>query len=82
MGIAAADLPHIFEPFYRGQGALAAQIHGTGLGLFMARETIRAMGGSIKVDSAVGRGSIFTFLLPAAGPEASGTASQGNSGQD
>jgi signal transduction histidine kinase/type II secretory pathway pseudopilin PulG len=70
MGIGPADLPHIFDPFYRGGAATAAQIHGTGLGLCMAREAIAAMAGSISVKSAPGKGSAFTIHLPAFVPEA------------
>jgi signal transduction histidine kinase len=65
MGIASADLPHIFEPFYRGSAATEAQIHGTGLGLYMVRETLIAMGGTISAKSSPGKGSIFTICLPA-----------------
>ena len=65
MGIGSEDLPHIFEPFYRGSAAAAAQIHGTGLGLFIVRETLVSMGGSIDVKSSPGKGSSFTIHLPA-----------------
>jgi signal transduction histidine kinase len=65
MGIAAADLPRIFEPFYRGGDATAAQIHGTGLGLYMVRETLVSMGGNISAKSTPDKGSIFTIHLPA-----------------
>ncbi|HEY3130995.1 MAG TPA: HAMP domain-containing sensor histidine kinase [Acidobacteriota bacterium] len=64
-GIAPADLPHIFEPFYRGQGAIAAQIHGNGLGLSLVKNIVEAHGGSVSVDSKPGRGSAFTLHLPA-----------------
>jgi signal transduction histidine kinase len=65
MGIESEDLPHIFEPFYRGSAPAAAQIHGTGLGLFIVRETLVSMGGSIDVISSPGKGSAFTIHLPA-----------------
>jgi signal transduction histidine kinase len=61
IGIDGEDLRRIFEPFYRGGAATAAQIHGTGLGLFMVRETVNSMGGSITVKSSRGRGSTFTL---------------------
>jgi len=64
MGIDHEDLGHIFEPFYRGNAASAAQIHGTGLGLFMVREAVVSMKGTIAVKSARGKGSIFTIQLP------------------
>ena len=64
IGIDHEDLGHIFEPFYRGGAASAAQIHGTGLGLFMAREAVVSMGGTIAVKSTRGKGSAFTIHLP------------------
>jgi signal transduction histidine kinase len=65
-GIDPADLPHIFEPFYRGKSALAAQIHGAGLGLSLARDIAEDMGGRLDASSERGRGSTFTLELPAA----------------
>jgi two-component system sensor histidine kinase SenX3 len=65
IGIASAELPHIFDPFYRGNAAISAQIHGTGLGLYMVRETLISMGGTISVKSSPGKGSTFTITLPA-----------------
>jgi len=65
-GIDPAELPHIFQPFYRGKAALAAQIHGAGLGLSLARDIAEGMGGSLEVSSQPGHGSIFTLELPAA----------------
>jgi signal transduction histidine kinase len=68
-GIDPVDLPHIFEPFYRGKAAKAGQIHGTGLGLSLARDIAEGMGGRLAVSSELGRGSIFTLELAAADPE-------------
>jgi signal transduction histidine kinase len=65
IGIDSNDLPRIFKPFYRGKVAAAAQIHGTGLGLFMVREALTSMGGDISVKSIPGRGSEFTMHFPA-----------------
>jgi signal transduction histidine kinase len=65
-GIAPADLPHIFEPFYRSQDVVAAQIHGSGLGLSMVRQVVEAHGGRISVESTPGQGSAFTIYLPCA----------------
>jgi signal transduction histidine kinase/type II secretory pathway pseudopilin PulG len=64
MGIAAEELRHIFEPFYRSPSVMAAQIHGTGLGLPLARSIMEAMQGQVTVKSAPGRGSTFTLHLP------------------
>jgi len=65
MGIEAEDLPHIFEPFYRGREATAAQIHGSGLGLSLVKQIVEAHNGSVTVQSEAGKGSAFTLLLPA-----------------
>jgi signal transduction histidine kinase len=64
MGIDSTDLPHIFEPFYRSPLVAAAQIHGTGLGLPLARSIAEAMKGELTVRSVPGRGSTFTLHLP------------------
>ncbi len=64
-GIPAADLPHIFEPFYRGQVARDEQIEGSGIGLSLVKHVVDAHGGSIRVTSPDGGGSRFTVLLPA-----------------
>ncbi len=64
MGIDGDDLRHVFEPFFRGSAAALAQIHGTGLGLFMVREFVTSMGGTVSVRSARGKGSAFTIHLP------------------
>jgi len=65
-GIAPDDLPHIFEPFYRGDRSRSRRRGGTGLGLTLARALIEAHGGRIKVDSWVGKGTRFTITLPVA----------------
>jgi signal transduction histidine kinase len=65
-GIPAADLPHIFEPFYRGSQALGRQIHGSGLGLSLVKRIVTAHGGRVTVSTRAGVGSSFTIALPAA----------------
>src|ERR1700688_1358335 len=64
IGIAPEELRHIFEPFYRSPSVTAAQIHGTGLGLPLAKSIVEAMNGQVTVKSAPGRGSTFTLHLP------------------
>lgn len=65
-GISPAELTHIFDPFFRGKEATSRQIHGTGLGLSLARDAVTAMGGRLSVKSKAGEGSTFTIHLPAA----------------
>jgi signal transduction histidine kinase len=62
MGINPTDRQRIFAKFFRAERVLSAQ--GTGLGLFLVRGLVTAMGGRIWVDSEEGRGSRFTFELP------------------
>jgi PAS domain S-box-containing protein len=61
-GIAAADLPHLFEIFYRGQRQ--GDTRGFGLGLTTVKRIIDAHGGRIWVDTAPGRGCTFFFTFP------------------
>jgi signal transduction histidine kinase len=63
-GIAAADLPHIWERFYRGGGARARDGEGSGLGLALVKELVEAMGGYVAAESTPGAGSCFTIRLP------------------
>jgi signal transduction histidine kinase len=74
MGIAPADQPRIFEPFYRTPDVVAAQIQGAGLGLSLVKRIVEAHGGRITVASAPGSGSEFTVVLPAASEEPVGRA--------
>ncbi|MEP7285304.1 MAG: PAS domain S-box protein [Chloroflexota bacterium] len=62
-GIPPADLPHIFERFYRGENSSQSTIPGTGLGLGIAQEIVTLYGGRIEVESEIDRGSVFTVWL-------------------
>ncbi len=64
LGIQPAELPHIFEPFYRGKEVVANQIHGNGLGLSLVKHIVDAHQGQVKVESFAGQGAQFTFILP------------------
>ena len=65
-GIPPSELPHIFEPFYRGADAQARQVHGNGLGLSLVKRIVASHGGRVTVSSRPGVGSAFTMTLPAA----------------
>jgi signal transduction histidine kinase len=65
-GIAPEDLPHLFDKFYRAEGTRKAE--GLGLGLYIAKMLVEAMGGRIWAQSELGKGSAFHFTLPLASP--------------
>jgi signal transduction histidine kinase len=65
-GIAADELPHVFERFYRGRKSVTSARAGLGLGLPIAKSLVEAQGGIITVDSDESRGSDFTVALPRA----------------
>jgi PAS domain S-box-containing protein len=66
IGIPASERERIFRKFYRAESAARDGAAGTGLGLFIAKELVTAMGGRIWVDSIEGEGSSFSFELPLA----------------
>ncbi len=72
-GIKPADLPHIFEPFYRSRDAVDARVHGAGLGLSLVKRIVEEHSGKVKVDSIPGKGSCFTLYIPIAN-ETAGSA--------
>ncbi len=63
-GIAPAEMPYIFQQFYRGDESRPPEKRGVGLGLAICREILTAHGGEIRVESDVGLGTRFTFRLP------------------
>ena len=66
VGIAKEDLPFVFERFWRADPSRASHSGGTGIGLAIARRLVELQGGTIDVESEVGKGSTFRFSLPVA----------------
>lgn len=71
IGVAEADLPHLFEKFYRASSAREGQLPGTGLGLAVTHALAEAQGGSVRAERREGGGMRFVLELPR---HASGTA--------
>lgn len=65
-GIPAQDLPRIFERFYRVDNGRSRSMGGTGLGLSIVKHLVEANGGTVRVDSAIGKGSMFSVAFPSA----------------
>jgi signal transduction histidine kinase len=64
IGISADDLQHIFQKFYRADNSDTRTIGGTGLGLYLVKQRVEAMGGRVWAESAFGEGSTFYVSLP------------------
>jgi two-component system, OmpR family, sensor histidine kinase BaeS len=64
IGIGPADLPHVFERFYRADSSRSRSTGGSGIGLSIAKAIAEAHGGTLTVTSSPGRGSEFTITLP------------------
>ena len=71
-GIPPAELPRIFERFYRGTNVGEARASGSGLGLAIARSIVEMHGGFIEVASVLGEGAVFRVVLPRQGAAAAG----------
>lgn len=63
-GIAEADMPKLFQKFYRGEATMKKVTEGTGLGLYLAKNIIEGHKGTIRVESVEGRGTTFYITLP------------------
>jgi signal transduction histidine kinase len=74
-GIAPADLARIFEPFEQLETLARKHTPGVGLGLTLVRELVQALGGTVQVESAPGRGTDFTVSFPARGDPGGGAGS-------
>ncbi|NLG09528.1 MAG: HAMP domain-containing histidine kinase [Deinococcales bacterium] len=65
-GIPPEALPHLFDRFFRVDGARSGRGNGSGLGLAIVKWLVQQHGGTVEVESRLGEGSVFTVLLPAA----------------
>jgi signal transduction histidine kinase len=65
VGIAEAELPHLFDGFYQVDGSTTRRYGGIGLGLTLVGAVVKTHGGRIWVESEPGKGSRFNFTLPA-----------------
>ncbi|MGH2412486.1 MAG: ATP-binding protein, partial [Microcystaceae cyanobacterium] len=63
-GIPAAEIPHLFERFYRVKGTQGRSYEGSGIGLSLVQELVRLHGGTVGVTSVLGKGSRFTVSIP------------------
>jgi len=68
-GIAEADLPHVFTPFYRGDRSRSRRTGGTGLGLTLVQSVAHAHGGEVAISSRQGEGTTVTIILPLTPPQ-------------
>ena len=69
VGIDSKELTKIFQSFYRGKMAIQTKVAGAGLGLTIVQQLVKRCGGSVVVNSIVGKGSTFKVLLPTVPPE-------------
>ena len=67
IGISQKEIPKIFERFYQSENKLAPEARGSGLGLTLVKHIIEAHGGTIEVESEIGKGSMFTVSIPLVG---------------
>jgi signal transduction histidine kinase len=67
LGIPEADLPHIFERFYRGRNVMALTA-GAGIGLSGVKQIVEQHGGRVEVESVEGQGTTVTVVLPVRPP--------------
>jgi signal transduction histidine kinase/ActR/RegA family two-component response regulator len=74
IGIAPEAMPGLFEKFVQADSSTTRRFGGTGLGLAISRELVQRMGGTLRMDSALGRGSTFVFRLPFVRAEAAQVA--------
>ena len=79
IGMSEEYLPHIFDHFTRERTSTVSKIQGTGLGMAIANNLVKLMGGTISVQSALGEGSTFTVRIPAQFAEEKQETGEGDS---
>jgi signal transduction histidine kinase len=65
-GIAAKDLPHIFDRFYKADSARSSQVSGSGLGLAIVKQIVLQHNGTIEIVSKLAEGTMITIKFPRA----------------
>ncbi len=75
VGLSEREAAHVFDPFWRATTSVSNAVRGSGIGLALVREYVRSMQGEVAVQSAPGRGSIFSFTLRLAEPPPGGAGS-------
>lgn len=80
IGIPAEELSKLFGKFYRIKDEKTQDVRGTGLGLWITKQLVEALGGKISVESIYGSGSSFSFTLPITTARPSGSSGSGTSG--
>lgn len=82
IGMSKDYLPHVFDAFTRERSSTVSRIQGTGLGLAITKSIVELMGGTISVQSELGKGSEFTILLPVKLADDSMVSEQGDSEEE
>jgi signal transduction histidine kinase len=77
VGVPEAEMAHLFERFHRIEGQRSRTHEGSGIGLALVSELVRLHGGTIAVESGVGRGTVFAVRLPMVAPQRAGARDDG-----
>jgi PAS domain S-box-containing protein len=75
-GISTSSVDQVFKPFFQSDTSISRKFGGTGLGLWIAKQLVKAMGGDLAVESELGKGSVFSFTVSFRLSEAEVSATQ------